>query len=92
MAKQSDKWYHDNGLCYLFSCVHENMLKGKPGRIENKDVQYPTREEVEMEEVFSMFTKLQIPGEVINLDDNKDKGDNDDDAPGSKETPRNDNS
>ena len=84
MAKQSDKVYHENGLCYLFSCVYEKMIKGEPNSINNKDVQYPTSEEVESQDVFSMFQKLQIPGEVINLDDKGDnKGDDDDD-----DTPR----
>ena len=47
MAKQSDKVYHENGLCYLFSCVYGKMIKGEPNNINNKDVQYPASEEVE---------------------------------------------
>ena len=65
------------------------MIKGEPNNINNKDVQYPASEEVELQEVFSMFKKLQIPGEVIDLDDKGDnKGDDDDDdAPSSKRAP-----
>ena len=92
MAKQSDKVYHENGLCYLFSCVYGKMLKGEPNNIENKDVQYAASKEVESQEVFSMFKKLQIPGEVIDIDDKGEtKGDDDDDAaPSSKGTPKED--
>ena len=73
MAKQSDKVYHENGLCYFFSCVYGKMINGEPNNINNKDVQYPASEEVELQEVFSMFKKLQIQGEVIDLND---RGDN----------------
>ena len=47
-------------------------------------------EEVESQEVFSMFKKLQIPGEVIDIDDKGDnKGDDDeDDTPSSKRAPK----
>ena len=68
------------------------MIEGEPNSINNKDVQYPASEEVESQEVFSMFKKLQIPGEVIDIDDKGEaKGDDDDDdTPSSKGTPRED--
>lgn len=48
--------------------------------MDKKDVQYPSCEEVDTEEVFLTFKKLQIPGEVINVDLEKhDKGDDEDD-------------
>ena len=66
------------------------MTKGEPNNINNKDVQYPASEEVESQEVFSMFKKLQIQVEVIDIDDKGDnKGDDDDDdTPSSKRTPK----
>ena len=96
MAKQSDKVYHENGLCYLFTCVYGKMIEGEPNNINNinninnKDVQYPDSEKVDSQEVFSMFKKLQIPGDVIDIDDKGDnKGDDDDDdAPSSKRAPK----
>lgn len=69
------------------------MLKGEPNNIKNKDVQYlATSEEVEAQEVFSIFKNLQVPGEVIDIDDKGGaKGDDDDDdTPSSKGTPRQD--
>ena len=90
MAKQSDKVYHENGLCYLFTCVYAKMIEGEPNNINNNDVQYPDSEKVESQEVFSIFQKLQIPGDVIDIDDKGDnKGDDDDDdAPSSKRAPK----
>ena len=61
MAKQCDKVYHENGLCYLFTCVYAKMIEGEPNNINNNDVQYPDSEKVESQEEFSMFQKLQIP-------------------------------
>ena len=62
IAKQSDKSYHENGLCYLFSCVYEKILKGELNKIGNKDIQYPTNETVETKKVFlaTLMTKERI--------------------------------
>ena len=83
MLPISNKFYHHNGLCLLFTCIHSKMLAAQENNVqsmEKEDIHYPTKDEVADDQVYDTFLKLQIPGEPIDLvfDDDEKKDDDDD--------------
>ena len=73
MIKQVGKLYHENGLCQLFSRVHQQLTQAMDGNLhlmEKDDIQYPSAEEVSQDEVFQHFKSLRIPGvdSIIDID------------------------
>ncbi|MCO5611736.1 hypothetical protein L7F22_065994 [Adiantum nelumboides] len=91
--KEGSKLYHENGLRHLFSCVHKKLtqaMKGNNESLKSKDIQYPLSEEVDREEVYTDFKKLQIPGIdhiIIDSDDKPEDGDDDEDDSTNKRSP-----
>jgi len=57
LLQQSNKVYHENGLCHIFSCVYQQISKaqfyGQIVNMEHEDVQYPC--------VRRSFDKLHTP-------------------------------
>ena len=95
MIKHEEKLYHENGLCHLFSKVHQRLVQAMEGNmvlIEKEDIRYPTVEEVNQDEVFQHFKILQILGvdSIDDIEENDKGGNDDDDTPDTKGPPRKD--